>query len=331
MSSEESRGTSRSGFLKQAAGATIVVAGAGAGAAAIAQQAAAGRGIIKQIPPSLEIDGVNVGALASATGGDIEYDVLADAVAAGENVPHKHLGQPKYEDFTIQIGSGMRKDMMQWITDSMDKGSVRKNGAIVTADFNFNEKARREFTDALITSVTVPKLDGSSKDAAYFTVTFAPTTVTDVPGSGQPVHAPKQKAWLPSNFRLIVDGVDTTEVSSIDSFTWKQLVQSDGSVVLDAGDLAVYFDRASLPSWEEWYDNFAVGGDATDERSGILEVVGAPGGGVLDIGFSNLGLFELIGTPSNRGIPTSSAATNRTAKAAMYCGRVKFTNASFNG
>jgi phage tail-like protein len=290
MSNGEQRGTSRSGFLKQAAGATMVVAGAGVGAGVVAQQAAAASSTSSN-RFSLEIDGINVGAVASVSGGVLEYDVVD--LAVNDHVQRKHLGQPKYEDFTVAIGSGMGKGMYDWIKASFDKGYVRKNGAVIAADFNFNEKARRTFTDALITEVTVPALDAASTAGGYFTVKFSAASVADVKPSGAPVHAAKQKLWLCSNFRFIVQGVDTTRVASIDSFTWKQSIQADGSAVLDAGDLGVSFPAVSLPSWQHWYNHNALSGVPTDERSGILELVGAQGGAVLDFGLLNLGLFHL--------------------------------------
>ena len=310
MTVENGHGSSRSAFLKQAAGATLAVAGAGVGAGAIASEAAAANGFTSG-KFSLEIDGINCGAIAGVVGGDLDYDVVRDVVVGSDGIQRKSLGQPKYEDFTIQIGSGMSKPMYDWIQASWDKGYVRKNGAIIAADFNYKEKARREFTDALITEVTIPALDKASGVPVRGTVTvkFRAASVVEGAGSGAPVQAAKHKAWLCSNFVLVIGGLDTSRVASIDSFTWKQSVQADGSVVLDAGNLGVTFPRASLPSWQRWYDNFAVGGDATDERNGTLELVGQDGT-VLNLGLFNLGLYRLW--------PQQGYWT----KAEMYCERL---------
>lgn len=315
MTTENGSGTSRSDFLKQAAGATLAVAGAGVGAGAIASGAEAANGFTSG-KFSLELDGVNCGAIAGVTGGDLDYDVVRDVVVGSDGIQRKHIGQPKYEDFTIQIGSNMSEGFYSWIQDSWDKKYVRKNGAIIAADFNYKEKARREFTDALITEVTIPALDTFLPSGVpvrgTISVKFSAASVADVPGSGAPVIAAKHKAWLCSNFRLIVQGVDTTRVASIDSFTWKQSVQADGSVVLDAGDIGVSFPPASMPSWRRWYNNFAVGGDATDERNGTLELVGQDGT-VLDISLFNLGLYRLD--------PNAGAGIKR-VKAELYIERL---------
>ncbi|MDX6480813.1 MAG: hypothetical protein QOG85_1323 [Gaiellaceae bacterium] len=313
MSSEESHGTSRGQFLKRAAGATVVVAGAGVGAGAFAPQAAASSSLTSS-RFSLELDGINVGRLAGADGGGLEYDVVLDPPSStgGDGVQNKHIGGVKYEDFTIRIGSNMDAAMYDWIKNSFDKGYTTKNGALIAGDFNYNEVRRIEFTDAFITEVTSPPLSALASPG-YFTVKFSPTLVTDVAPSGAPVQAAKHKAWLCSSFRLIVQGVDTTRLASVDSFTWKQRISpADSTHDISVGDLGVTFDQASLPSWQRWYDNFAVGGDATDERSGVVELVGANGGGVLNLGLTGLGLYQLRKT---RGL--SSGASGQT-RAAVY-------------
>ncbi len=99
--------------------------------------------------------------------------------------------------------------MYQWIKDSFDKGSsVRKSGAISTGDFNFNEKRRTTMSQAFISSVTIPVLDRTSKAGIYIAVNLSSAKLADVPPSGKPVPGAKQKAWLPANFVLELDGVD---------------------------------------------------------------------------------------------------------------------------
>jgi len=323
MSRHESGGTSRNEFLKQAAGATIVVAGAAAGAGAVAQRAAAGTGIQRYFPShfALELDGIRLGPLAAASGGDPRWDVVLPPVGS-DNIQRKDIRNIRtFSDLTIQIGSAMGKPMYDWIQNSFDNKYSRKNGAIVAADYNFKELTRLEFYDALITEVTVPSLNGATSSAGTIIVKFSPGSVSNVPAAGNQMSRVKHKPFLTQNFSVDIDGLDTSRVASIDSFTWKQRVSDDGSPpVTDAGDLGIVFDPASLPSWQQWYDNFAVGGDATDERSAQLTVAGAPGGGVLTVGLFNLGLHQLkddwVNDPSGQNI--------RRVKAEMYCERASW-------
>ena len=307
-------GTSRRAFLGQAAGAAAAVAGAGVGAGALAgSAAAAGHHTYTAGRFALELGGLPCGALAGVDGGDLSGNVVLDPVGS-DQIQRKHIGGVKYEDFTVQAGSGMGKGFYTWIQDSFDKGYVRKSGAIIAGDFNYNEKSRQSLSNAIISSVTFPALDGASKDPAYLAVNISPESVTSSPPSGQPIQAATQKAWLPANFVFECDGVDTSRVATIDSFTWTCTVDpADGSFVLDVSDLGVTFPRSSLASWQRWYA--AQNQGVSDERDGVLSLVGANGGGVATIDLFNLGLFRLSPDP---------ASPAKRVKAEMYCEQVKF-------
>ena len=111
---------------------------------------------------------------------------------------------------------------------------VRKNGAILAADFHYKERAKREFSEALITELTIPKLDGSDKNPCYLTVKITPETVAFSPGSNQPLdpHAAgdgsKQKLWTSAHFALTIDDSSLAaamkRVTKIDAITVKQKI-----------------------------------------------------------------------------------------------------------
>jgi hypothetical protein len=306
---EAASGTSRRVFLGRAAGAAVAVAGAGVGAGAIASSAgAATHRSYTAGRFALELDGVDCGWMVGLDGGDRDLAVVLDPVGS-DGIQRKHVGNVKYEDLTLQVGSAMAKPMYDWIKASFDKGYVRKNGAIIAADYNYKEKRHTEMSQAFISSVTIPHLDGASKDPAYLAVSLSPTKLTDTTPSGAPVQAAKQKAWIPSNFVFEVGGVDTSRVASIDSFTWKCTVADDGSFVLDVSDIGVTFPKTSLSSWQKWYDSLAGGAD--DERQGALTIVGASGLAIT-IGLENLGLYRLLPT------------VNKRVKAEMYCERASW-------
>jgi hypothetical protein len=290
-------GTSRRAFLGRAAGTAVAVAGAGVGAGAIAQSAAAADTRTYTAGRfALELDGVSCGKFGGLDGGHRELAVGLDPVGP-DLYTRKHIGGVKYEDFTMQIGSGMGKPMYQWIKASFDKGYVTKNGAFTAGDFNYKEKSRRAASSMFITEVTIPALDGASKEGCYVAVSVSPTTLTTVPPSGQPAQGAKQKAWLPSNFVFECGGVDTSRVAKIDSFTWKCSIAADGSQVMDVSDIGVTFPKASAASWQEWFRSLASGAD--DERDGALTIVGESGLAIT-IGLNNLGLYRLVPTQNKR-------------------------------
>jgi len=178
---------------------------------------------------ALDIDGYNVGFLKKFSGLAMEADIVANDLGP-DNVQKKHVSNIKWTPGKATVGIGMGKGMYDWIQAAFDKGYLTKNGSFTSADFNYKAMSRLDFMNALITSVTVPKLDGSSKDAAYFDVEFESEQVRWSKGGGEDIRGkigPKQKAWLCSNFRVEIGSLPCSRIATVDSFTWKCSVSAD--------------------------------------------------------------------------------------------------------
>jgi len=178
---------------------------------------------------ALDIDGYNVGFLKKFSGLAMEADIVANDMGP-DNIQKKHVSNIKWTPGKATVGIGMGKGMYDWIQAAFDKGYLTKNGSFTSADFNYKAMSRLDFMNALITGVTVPKLEGSSKDAAYFDIEFETEQVRWSQGGGEDIRGkigPKQKAWLCSNFRVEIGSLPCSRVASVDSFTWKCAVAAD--------------------------------------------------------------------------------------------------------
>ena len=122
---------------------------------------------------ALDLNGGFAGFLKSCEGGDIKANVISEP-AGLDNRVHKHIGQPEYGDIKLQLGLSSSPAINDWIRESWNKNYQRKAGAVIACDFNYKEKGRRTFTEALITEVGFPALDGSAKEPAYMTVGLSP-------------------------------------------------------------------------------------------------------------------------------------------------------------
>ncbi|HVK88652.1 MAG TPA: phage tail protein [Kofleriaceae bacterium] len=177
---------------------------------------------------ALELDGKrDVGLFKSIEGGGVKADVMT--YQNGANYERwRSLGKQKYEDLKLQVGMAMSPPFYQWIEQFFTGKGERKNGAIVAADFYYNERARREFTEALIKELTFPKLDGSDPGAVYMSIGVAVEDLVFKKGGGQKLpQSPgtdQQKLWYANNFRFRLDGYDQAcrRTSKVDSFTIKQ-------------------------------------------------------------------------------------------------------------
>jgi hypothetical protein len=177
----------------------------------------------------LDVDGFNVGFLKKFSGLAMEADIVTNDLGP-DNRQKKHVSNVKWTPAKATVGIGMGKGMYDWIKAAFDKGYVRKNGRFVAADFNYKAQSELSFEEALITEVTIPKLDGSSKDGAYFDIGFEAEKVRWVKAGGEDIRGkigPKQKAWLCSNFRVEIGGLPCDRIATVDSFTWKCAVATD--------------------------------------------------------------------------------------------------------
>lgn len=234
----------------------------------------------------LDIDGQVAGFLKKFSGFTIKGEVASHNLGP-DNIMKKHLATISYEPATFEVGMGMSKGLYEWIQASFDKGHVTKNGAIIAADFDYNAKSVREFMNAYISEVTIPALDGSSKEPAYMTVKFDPETIFYSPGDGNKLQgnleAGAQKKWLSSNFRFNLGDLPCARVSKIDSFTWKQGVIKDeiGSqraptkhaAKIEVPNLKLTISMADIDPWAQWHKSFVIDGKCTDgdELTGAIE------------------------------------------------------------
>jgi len=177
----------------------------------------------------LQIADYDVGFLKKFSGLAMEADVVSNDLGPA-NVQKKHVSNIKWTPGKATVGIGMGKGMYDWIQAAFDRNYITKDGSFTSADFNYKAMSRLEFQRALVTSVTIPKLDGSSKDAAYFDVEFEAEQVRWFKSSGEDIKGKigaKQKAWLCSNFRVELGSLPCSRVATVDSFTWKCSVSAD--------------------------------------------------------------------------------------------------------
>jgi phage tail-like protein len=232
----------------------------------------------------LSLDG-EPAVLKDCDGGNVKAEIVTINMGP-DNHAMKHISTLKFEPFTINIGMSMGKGLYEWIKASLDKQHMRKNGYVAAADFNYKAQSYRHFRDALISEVTVPALDASSKDTAFFTIKFDAEEVTFAAGDDAAVQGTvntKQKKWLQSNFKLRLGDLPCTRVSKIDSFTIKQSVVADETGEariptkepgkLEIPNLKITLSASDVKPWAEWFDTFVIKGENGQEAelSGAIE------------------------------------------------------------
>ena len=259
---------------------------------------------------ALEIDGSLMGFVNTAEGGLAFGDVIK--VPGEEFFFKKQLGNPGYRDIRLEFGADLDKSFYNWIAVALRGESLRLNGAILAVDFNGNVISRLEFLHAQITEVTFPALDAASKETARMSIVLSPDQTTlnrKASGKLGSKSSSIQKKWLPSNFRLTIDGLDTSKVTKIDALTIKlpRFGRDDAECFrcedLPPGPTKVDFPhviatiREPAQSFHDWFADFVIGGNNDDskEKGGTLEYFTPDLKTTLfTIKFSHLGIFEMM-------------------------------------
>lgn len=203
------------------------------------------------------------------------------------NMQTKHLTNYKYADGKATVGIAQSGALYKWIQQSFRKEYATKNVAFIAGDFNYKATHRLDAANCLITEVTVPKCDGSSKEPGYIDVSFAAEDVRHTKAGGEDIkgdYGVKNKQWLPSMFRFELSGLEDAchRIATIDSFTWKQAVVSDqiGSkriftkhpAKVTVPDLSLTISSADQEPWRQWAEAWFIGGKclASDHKNGAI-------------------------------------------------------------
>jgi len=233
----------------------------------------------------LTLGGVKCGPVRSAAGGLVSGEVVIDKPVSGV-IPKKHLSAVQYEPFVVDVGLSMEAPVYDWVAELWKADFTRRSGSLVTADYKLEAKREREFVDALLTETSFPTLDASSKDEGFLTLKFRPELIKGKSASGKQNGAgAKAKQWLRSGFRLQIDNLDCTKVSTIEALTVKHKLQVDAvgtsktpelvPTTVEFPNLKITLSEVSSKTWFDWLEDFVIKGknDDSEERSGTIQLL----------------------------------------------------------
>jgi len=236
---------------------------------------------------ALELAGVpNVSTVRSIEGGGLKADVMTYQPGATFE-RWRQLGKPKFEDIKLQVGTAMSEPFFTWISNFFMGTCERKNGAIVAGDFYYKERARREFTEALITELTFPKLDANDKNTVYMNVTLGVENIDYKKGDGSKTldltgNQQAQKAWKACNLTFSLDGFkdQCARVTKVDALTVKLPVleyHSGGSrtttktpTMIEYPNLSFYLPEPDAQAFNDHFKKRGIKGEVPGRLNGEL-------------------------------------------------------------
>jgi phage tail-like protein len=298
----------------------------------------------------LDIEGRFAGFVKELSGGDATADVVLEKIGA-DHLQKKHLGNVKYEEVVFKCGTGMTKDLYDWIDTAFShtfNAKGRKDGALIFMNYDQQEVSRLTWHFGIITELGMPALDASSKDSAMMTVKFKPEftrkTWSTGPSFVAPTNASKQKKWLPANFRLRIDGCELgcAKVNKIEALTVQQKVaensvgeqrdyQFEGTSV-SVPNLVITLPESHADEFYRWHEDFVIKGNNGEEheKGGTLEYLTPNLSEVLfTLNFFHLGVFKVTADKNE-----AAGEPIRRLKVEMYCEDIRFNysaNAVWSG
>ena len=283
---------------------------------------------------ALELGGVNQGFVQSFEGGSAFGDVVVDKMDV-DHIAHKHLAGVKYEDITVTVGTGMGKELYEFVKTAFDQQDVGRDMTFKRADSNQNVTWEMDVFQTLVTAVEFPLLDAASKkDVGGLTIKFSPEYTRVKQGSGKLSQArrTKPKQWITSNFRLTIPGLDCTRVSKIGAMSLTMDLVNDQvgehrdpqrhAGPLHVPNLVVTLSEQGAQTFTDWHESFVIEGKNSQdqEKEGTLELLAADMKEVLfTLTFHGLGIFRLAADKYGAGNEAVSTLT-----AEMYCETMEF-------
>jgi hypothetical protein len=222
--------------------------------------------------------------------------------------------------------------LRDWIRAALARAPLARSGSLLSVDANYKVVETREFTQALITSLSFPATDASARDAARVVLTFSPERVVRRAGDGTRVTqlGVKTNNVTVANFRFDIDGFSTalSRTLRVDVPEISQELRQDavGSLreptrsprQLQVGNLSVVLPESSATPFYDWLEDFVVRGNhaQSQERSGTLEYLSANANDtVLGLSFHGLGIVRVA------AVPTASSSPDQIARVQveLYC------------
>jgi len=271
---------------------------------------------------ALELDGAAAGFPRSAAGGDAVGEVVVEP-AGPDGIQRKHLGAVRYTDIVLSCGIDMEPSFWSWLADTVAGKSSPRGGALRILDFDRKERELVTFTNAVVTEIGFPALDGASKDAFQLTVRIAAESVERQRGSGASVTGSVKgvKQALVSNFRVSLDGLNLDRVARVGPLTLRRRLAEEAEIP----DVELTLSQAGSDSIVDWHRAFVIEGrnSDADEKSGSIALLDpALRDTLLQVDLTGVGIFSLERTEAAGRTDAISRITTR-----MYCEEMRLVPA----
>jgi hypothetical protein len=224
--------------------------------------------------------------------------------------------QVTFDEIKIEVALGHGQQLLDQFNLFIDNAHEYIDGRVDMADAKLDVYGGYDFSQALITELSLPKLDAAGKDMYTISASLKPTMVTPHKGGGKIAGTTnvKTKNVINSNFKLEVGGLPCGRCKSIDAFTWKNKCQENRfgearyaelvPTVMEQAVLKATFDGHpdTYGPWADWFKTFALDGanGSEAELAGAVTWLDSKSQGeVFRLEMQNIGIHELAGADTD--------------------------------
>ncbi len=204
--------------------------------------------------------------------------------------------------FAARIPLPLTPSVSSWLAEFFTGVRPRRDGTIVLCSTDHKPCEERSFYDALVSEVSFPAGSGDSKDATFINVKWVAETISNLPkDAGSPNNPPpvNQPTFLPTAFKLSLDGAPISAVMSVDGITIKQSNVRDDigearDTPLDPPSKIAYPLRITITG-DFTHEDFAINGNNEPEQhktASITYLNPVLGGDLLTLNLHTMGIFK---------------------------------------
>jgi hypothetical protein len=270
---------------------------------------------------TLLIDGQACDRVLSWEGGDLRGTLLSQPSTTG-GLATKTIGGATLAPLTLQIPLPLSPQLAALVSDLGSGRFIRHK--LLLVDYNSTGVATGAFelSNAMLSGVTFPAFDASTAALDPVKLVFEAEQSSAVAVPGDTTLSLVSRGV--STFRLSIGGVDASRVVRIEPIAinvstsedtigqTRSYTKTPGTV--EFSTIKTTIGITSAASWEAWWMDFVVKGNATesDEKNAVLELMDSSGAPLsLALNFTHVGILRL-----SRPSATAGAATKLDAE--MY-------------
>lgn len=194
-----------------------------------------------------------------------------------------------YENFYVEAGMGAPLSLFQWVSATLENGLVTRSGEVHSCDTEGKSKGVNQFFDAHIREITFPRLDASSTEAAFLSISIHPSGVRLQMGTGEKISAksPAQERRINrSSFRVEMGNFQSQRIRQVEEIKWSLALTEDDAASdrfpeadpiewTDVSNIKLVLPVTDAQDWLDWFYNVQSGGQQDYEVDGSVEWLSA--------------------------------------------------------